>query len=150
MLPETVSQKISRGNDDDKNLIIPNRLDAYSELLGIKVLELSPGRAVVKMTLRPDMMNPHGTAHGGSIFSLADTGLALASNSHGNEAVALNVNITYCRPGLVDTELIATVEEQNRTRSTGLYAIEVRREDGKLAASGQGSVFFTGKPFRGW
>lgn len=147
------SQQESQGKtaqDIQEWTLIPEHLDPYSELLGMEALEVGPGRAVVRMTVRANMINPHGTAHGGSIFSLADTALALASNSHGIEAVALNVNLTYCRPGLADTCLTAVVTEENLTRSTGMYKIEVQREDGKLVASGQGNVFRTGRPFRGW
>lgn len=137
-------------NEEGTTDLVPLKLDAYSELLGMKIVSVTQGCAVVEMNVRADMINPHGTAHGGSIFSLADTALALASNSHGIEAVALNVNLTYCRPGMVDSTITATVTEQNITRSTGLYSMEVHREDGKLVASGQGTVFRTGRPFRGW
>ena len=41
------------------------------------------------------MLNGEGLTHGGAIFGLADLVFAAASNSHGNLALALNVNISF-------------------------------------------------------
>ncbi|WP_054970775.1 hydroxyphenylacetyl-CoA thioesterase PaaI [Alicyclobacillus ferrooxydans] len=125
-------------------------LDPFSQLLGMRLVDLKPGIGTVEMTVGPEHMNPHGTPHGGAIFSLADSALAVASNSRGLEAVALDVSITYCRPALNGSVLRATASELNVTRRTGLFDIRVEREDGKLVASARGTVFYTGNPFKGW
>jgi acyl-CoA thioesterase len=113
----------------------------FAELLGMEVVEVSPGQASVRMTVRDDMLNAMGTPHGGAVFALADTALAVASNSHGPMAVALDVSITYCRPAPVGAVLTARAVEENLTRSTGLYNITVTSEDGKLIAVARGTVF---------
>ncbi|WDL98287.1 hydroxyphenylacetyl-CoA thioesterase PaaI [Alicyclobacillus sp. ALC3] len=121
-------------------------LDAFSTALGMSVVQVATGEATVAMTVREDMTNVHGTPHGGAIFSLADSALALASNSHGTAAVALDVSITYCRPAPVGSIVTARAVEDNLTRSTGLYTITVTGEDGKLIATARGTVFRTGQP----
>lgn len=117
----------------------------------MRLVDVKAGIATVEMAVRSELMNPHGTPHGGAIFSLADSALALASNSRGLEAVALDVSITYCRPAAIDSVLLATASEINITKRTGLFDIRVEREeDGKLVASARGTVFYTGRPFKGW
>jgi acyl-CoA thioesterase len=113
----------------------------FARLLGMEVVDVSPGQASVRMTVREEMLNAMGTPHGGAVFALADTALAVASNSHGPMAVALDVSITYCRPAPVGAVLTATAVEENLTRSTGLYNITVTSEDGKLIAVARGTVF---------
>lgn len=122
------------------------RQDPFAQLLGIQVLNVVPGKAVIQMTVDPKMANFHGTPHGGAIFALADTALALASNSHGISAVALDVSISYCRPAPIGSQVTAIAVEENLTRNTGLYAITIHGEDNKLIASAKGTVFRTGKP----
>jgi acyl-CoA thioesterase len=122
------------------------RQDPFAQLLGIQVIDVVPGKAVIQMAVDPKMANFHGTPHGGAIFALADTALALASNSHGIAAVALDVTISYCRPAPVGSQVTAIAVEENLTRNTGLYGITVHGEDGKLIASAKGTVFRTGKP----
>lgn len=123
--------------------------DAFSRMLGIETVEIGVGTATLRMRLREDMQNIHGTPHGGVVFALADTALAAASNSHGIAAVALDVTITYCRPAPIGSTLTATAIEENLTRSTGLYTITITLPDGKLIATARGTVFRTGKPASG-
>jgi acyl-CoA thioesterase len=117
--------------------------DPFAQHLGIEVVEVSLGRAVIRMKVQPWMANAMGTPHGGAIFALVDTALAFASNSYGTKAVALDVNITYCRPALIGSTVTATAEQANLTRRTGLYLISAKSEDGKLIASARGTVFRT-------
>ncbi|MDQ0190323.1 hydroxyphenylacetyl-CoA thioesterase PaaI [Alicyclobacillus cycloheptanicus] len=119
--------------------------DPFSKLLGIEVVRVAEGQATVQMRLREDMANVHGTPHGGAVFTLADTALAIASNSHGVAAVALDVTITFCRPAPIGSLLTATAVEDNLTRSTGLYTINITSDTGKLIATARGTVFRTGK-----
>src|ERR1043165_9379700 len=86
--------------------------DAFSRWLGIEVVEVKPGKAVLRMTVREDMLNGHGVCHGGVTFSLADTALALAVNAHGRRAASIEVSITYPAPAHEGDLLIATAEEQ--------------------------------------
>lgn len=115
--------------------------DNFPRSLGVEILELAPGYARVAMFLTEKMVNFHGIAHGGAIFTLADTALGLASNSRGNPALALTVTINYLRPGRVGTLLTAEAREEHLTRRTGFYRITVTDSDGITVAIVHGTVF---------
>ncbi|MGI9862620.1 hydroxyphenylacetyl-CoA thioesterase PaaI [Moorella naiadis] len=115
--------------------------DTFPRSLGIELLELAPGYARVAMKLQDNMVNFHGIGHGGALFTLADTALGLASNSHGDPAVALTVTINYLVPAHPGTHLIATAEEEHRTRRTGVYRITVATGAGANIALARGTVF---------
>src|SRR4051794_24292537 len=69
--------------------------DRASAALGIEILEHGRGWARARMTVRPDMVNGHGLAHGGLVFALADTAFACACNSWGPATVAAGADITF-------------------------------------------------------
>ena len=54
--------------------------DYASEWMGIEVVALDDGHATIRMTLRQEMLNGFGMAHGGMIFAFGDTAFALACN----------------------------------------------------------------------
>jgi acyl-CoA thioesterase len=115
--------------------------DTFPRSLGIELLELAPGYARVAMTLTENMANFHGIGHGGAIFTLADTALGLASNSHGDPAIALSVTINYLSPARVGTKLVATAEEEHLTRRTGVYRLTVTTSTGENIALARGTVY---------
>jgi acyl-CoA thioesterase len=82
----------------------------------------------------------HGTAHGGFVFSLADTALAMASNSHGPVALALVASIHFTRGVRPGTRLAAEAREVSLTRSSAVYEVEVRVEEGETVALFTGTV----------
>jgi len=119
---------------------------SYAQLLGIKPVEVEKGRASVRMKVEPELLNIFGRSHGGAIFSLIDEAFQLASNSHGNWAVALNVSITYVAAAQSGSILQATATENHLTRKTSSYLCEVREVDGdKLIATAQALSYRTGK-----
>lgn len=93
------------------------------------------------------MLNFHGVAHGGVIFSLADTAFAAASNSYGIKAMALNFDIAYRRPGLLGDTLTAVASEESKGERSALYHIKVVNQSGKTVAVCHGTVFRTGERF---
>jgi len=115
--------------------------DALAEHLGIELLEVRPGyaRAVLKVT--ETLLNGAGVTHGGAIFSLADIVFAAASNSHGPLALALNVSINFLKTTREGATLTATATEDNLTRKTGLYRMEVRDENENVVAVAEGLVY---------
>ncbi|MDN5344650.1 MAG: acyl-CoA thioesterase [Clostridia bacterium] len=115
--------------------------DIFPNFLGIELLELAPGFARVAVTLKENMINLHGIGHGGAIFTLADTALGLASNSHGNPAVALAVTINYLAPARVGTQLIAEAREEHLTRRTGVYRVTIQSSTGQAIALAHGTVY---------
>lgn len=120
--------------------------DAFPQYLGISLLELAPGYAKVSLRLQPHMLNFHGIAHGGAIFTLSDTAFGLASNSHGDPAVALSMTINFLAPAHPGTTLVATAREEHRTKRTGVYNIKVEDDQGRMIALVQGTVYRKPKP----
>ncbi len=103
--------------------------DAFSQWLGIEVLEVADGLAKIKMKVREEMVNGHGVVHGGISFSLADSAFAFACNSHGQKAVSIETSINHVKPIFVGDELIATCEKESMSRSVGYYLSRVTRND---------------------
>ena len=69
--------------------------DEFSRWLGLEVTHVAPNAATVRMTVRPEMVNGFGVCHGGIAFSLADSALAFASNTHGRLTVSIENSIRY-------------------------------------------------------
>ena len=103
--------------------------DLASRSLGIEVIEVSDGRAVVSMRVRDTMVNGHDIAHGGYVFLLADTAFACACNSYGPVTVAAGAEISFVTAGRLDDLLIATAEARTRYGRNGIYDVTVHRED---------------------
>jgi acyl-CoA thioesterase len=101
--------------------------DAASRALGIEVIEQAEGRAVARMSVRPDMVNGHAVAHGGMIFSLADTAFACACNSYGPVTVAAAAEIVFVGPARVGDVLTAEAVVRTRFGRSGVYDVTVRR-----------------------
>jgi acyl-CoA thioesterase len=114
--------------------------DVFARHTGIKLLEVSPGRARVKMEIGEQHMNSHGTVHGGAIFTLADTAFALASNSHGVPAAAINAHISYLTAARAGV-LYAEAEEFARNPKLASYTVQVTDEHGAKIAIFQGMVY---------
>jgi len=88
--------------------------DSASQAAGLQLVDVTPGRAVVSMTVEARHTNGHGICHGGYIFMLADTAFAFACNSHNEAAVAQQNAITYTAPASLDDRLTAVATEQSR------------------------------------
>ena len=121
--------------------------DAFSQWLGIKVLAVSPRQASVAMTVRREMVNGFGVSHGGIVYSLADSALAFASNTHGRITVSIENSITYPAPVRVGDELVAEAEEESATHRLGYFRVTVRRADGGIVALFRGTVYKTKTDF---
>lgn len=118
--------------------------DALARHLGITLLAMEPGYALATMKVKPELLNGVALTHGGAIFSLVDVVFAAASNAHGPVALALNVNIHFIKATREGAVLTATAREDNLTRKTGLYRIEVRDEQGDLVALAEGLAYRPG------
>lgn len=101
--------------------------DAASRMLGMTVLSVAPGRAVVSMVVRDDMVNGWDLCHGGLIASLADSAFAVACNSRGHVTVASGFDITFLEPARLADELVATARETAVRGRSGLYDVTVAR-----------------------
>jgi acyl-CoA thioesterase len=99
--------------------------DEASRGLGMKIVEIKPGQATLTMTVEPHMVNGQRIAHGGFIFTLADSAFAFACNGHNERAVAAQGNITFIRPGKLGDVLVATAREISRSGRSGIYDVRV-------------------------
>ncbi len=119
--------------------------DSFSKWLGIQRLEEKEGFCKIQLTVRKDMCNGFGIAHGGICYSLADTALAFASNSRGRHALSIETSISHIKPVKPGETIIATAMEQSLTNRLGNYQIEIQRNSGELVAIFRGTVFRTEK-----
>lgn len=116
--------------------------DAFSQSLGIEVVDVRPRAATVRLTVRADMVNGFGVCHGGVPFSLADSALAFASNTHGRVTVSIENTITYPKRIAVGDVLTASAEEESATNKLGFFRVTVRRSD-EVVALFRGTVYKT-------
>ena len=112
--------------------------DLAAQALGIEILDVAPGAVRVAMVVRPDMLNGHGTCHGGMLFALADTAFAFACNSYGEAMVAAGASIEFLAAAARGERLIATASETSRTARHGIYDVAVARPSGELVAHFRG------------
>jgi acyl-CoA thioesterase len=112
--------------------------DDASKGLGMEIVEVRPGLATLAMTIKPHMVNGQRIAHGGFIFTLADSAFAFACNSHNERAVAAQGNITFVRPGKLGDRLVATAREVSRSGRSGIYDVRVTNGDEKVIAEFRG------------
>ncbi|MFT4611343.1 MAG: acyl-CoA thioesterase [Glaciecola sp.] len=127
--------------------LIPKRMlsqDAYSQWLGIEILECEIGRCKVAMTIRGDMLNSMNKAHGGISYSLADTAFGFAANTHGKFAVSIETSINHIEALDEGDYLIAESVIEKVNRKLGFNIIEVKRGD-ELVALFKGVVYRTQK-----
>jgi acyl-CoA thioesterase len=107
--------------------------DDASKGLGMEILEIGPGRATLAMTVQPHMVNGQRIAHGGFIFTLADSAFAFACNTHNERVVAAQGNITFIRPGKLGDRLVASGREISRSGRSGIYDVTVSSGDTVIA-----------------
>ena len=100
-----------------------------SQSLGMTLDDVGPGRATVSMTIRDDMANGHGIAHGGFVFALADSAFAFACNSYNERTVAYACDIVFTAPARVGDVLTASAVERHRFGRNGVYDVRVSRGD---------------------
>lgn len=117
--------------------------DAFSQWLGIEVVDIKPGYAKLEMQVREEMVNGFHVSHGGITFSLADSALAFASNSYGRVAVAMENNISFTKKVTPGDRLTAITEELSIGRRIAVYNINVVNQDNKKVALFRGTVFRT-------
>ena len=119
--------------------------DAFSQWLGIEIIEVKDGYCELKMTVRKEMLNGFQIAHGGIAYSLADSALAFASNSHGRKSLSVATSISHTEPVKKDDVLTATTEELSITDKIGVYLIRIANQDNQEIAYFKGTVYRTSK-----
>jgi len=117
-------------------------LDAYSQWLGIEILECDIGRCKLGMTIRKDMLNSMNKAHGGISYALADTAFGFAANTHGKFAVSIETSINHIEALNEGDYIIAESVIEKVKNKLGFNVIEVKRNN-ELVALFKGVVYRT-------
>lgn len=119
--------------------------DAFSKWLGIEIVAVQSGSCQLKMRVRKEMLNGFAIAHGGITYSMADSALAFASNSHGRKSVSVETSISHtvaCKEG---DELIAIATELSLSNKIGVYDIRITNQENTVVALFKGTVYRTSR-----
>lgn len=119
--------------------------DWFSQWLGIERVKVEAGLCILRMKIRKEMLNGFGIAHGGITYSLADSALAFASNSHGRMSVSVETSISHTEQLREGDEITATAEEMSLSNKIGIYNVTVRNQNSETVALFKGTVYRTGK-----
>lgn len=120
--------------------------DGFSAWLGVELVEVLPGACTLRMRVRADMLNGFGMCHGGIPYSLADSALAFASNTHGTVTVSIQNTISYPAPVMEGDILTAVAEEESAGNRIAFYRVTVTNQNTAVVALFRGTVYRTTKP----
>lgn len=121
--------------------------DAFSQWLGIVIEKIEEGSCVLSMTIRNEMTNGFGIAHGGITYSLADSALAFAANSNGRQSVSVDTSINHIET-LKEGDKITAIAKQDALKNKfGFYTIEIKKEE-KIVALFKGTIFRSDKEWK--
>jgi acyl-CoA thioesterase len=119
--------------------------DWFSQWMGIECVKITQGSCELKMKVRKEMLNGFGIIHGGLLFSLADSALAFAANSHGRISLSIEASVSFVDSVHEDDELIAIATEVSNTNKFGVYDILVCKRQAEKVALFRGTVYRTSK-----
>jgi acyl-CoA thioesterase len=119
--------------------------DAFSQWLGVEIMALAPGSCTTRMTVRAEMVNGFGVAHGAIVFALADSAMAFACNGHGTVTVSIENSVTYPAAVRVGDVLTAAAEQEAASGKLGYYRAPVTNHEGTIVALFRGTVYRTQK-----
>jgi len=114
--------------------------DRYAALTGIEIVESGKGYCKARMTIEDKHLNAANVVQGGAIFTLADLAFAVASNSRGQLALAINVSISFLNSKSTGT-LYAEATEVAKPNRLGAYDVAVTDEQGDIVARFNGMVY---------
>ena len=117
--------------------------DAFSQWLGIEVLEVAVGFCKLKMTVRDEMTNGFNIAHGGIAYSLADSALAFAANSYGIQSLSVETSISHNKKVMSGDSLIAKTQEISKNDKSAVYNINITNQNNIEIALFKGTVYRT-------
>jgi acyl-CoA thioesterase len=112
--------------------------DAATQALGMQLVSVAPGQAVITMTVTDRMVNGHKLCHGGYIFTLADSAFAFACNTYNQRTVAQHCAVTFLASAKLGDKLVARAIERQRSGRSGIYDVTVSREEGNVIAEFRG------------
>ena len=119
--------------------------DAFSQWLGIEITDVSEGFCQLNMSGRKEMLNGFQIAHGGIAYSLADSALAFASNSHGRKSLSVETSISHTVSVKEGDVLTVTTKELSLSDKIGVYLITIINQSNEDVAYFKGTVYRTSK-----
>ena len=119
--------------------------DAFSKWLGIEIVLVGEGLCELKLIVREEMTNGFGIAHGGITYSLADSALAFASNSHGRKSVSVETSISHTKQCVVGDVISAKAKEKSISNKIAIYEITITNQKYEMVALFKGTVYRTSK-----
>jgi uncharacterized protein (TIGR00369 family) len=134
--PRHYDEDLARSITGNDSLI--TGLPAY---LGIRTVEVGPARMVAELDVRPELLNPFGSAHGGVVATLCDHVLGsvlypVIERGQWAATTEFKLNLVRAvREGTLRAEAIIVA----MSKRTAVVQIEVTN-DGKLACLAQGTV----------
>ena len=115
--------------------------DEFSKWLGIEVIDVRPRAAAVRATVRPEMVNGFGVAHGAIAFAIADSAFAFACNTHGKVSMSIDNSIQYPEAIRVGDVLTAIAESARESKRLGFYSVTVRNQNDAVVALFRGTAY---------
>ena len=122
-------------------------LDPFSTWLGIEIIKVEIGRVKLGMTIKPEMLNSMGKAHGGITYSLADTAFGFTSNTHGKKAVSIETSINHIEALEAGDYITAECTLDKTKTKVGFNIVEVKKGN-ELVALFKGVVYRTNKDWK--
>ncbi len=119
--------------------------DAFSQWLGIEILESKLGSCTLKMLIRPEMTNGFGVTHGGITYSLADSALAFAANAHGMQSMSIETSISHLKKVVAGDVLTVVAKEVSLTRKIAVYNMSITNQNKEVVADFKGTVYRSSK-----
>lgn len=119
--------------------------DPFSKWMGIERVDIRPGKVILKIVVQKEMLNGFAIVHGGIYYSLADSALAFAANSHGIKSVSVETSISHIKSCKLGDTLIAEAFEKSVSNKIGIYEVEIRNQDKELVSLFKGTVYRTSK-----
>jgi acyl-CoA thioesterase len=113
-------------------------LDNASKNLGISLVSIERGRAILSMVVTDRMINSHNICHGALIFALADSAFAVACNTYRERSVGQHCTITYIIKAKLGDRLSAVAIEVNRSGKSGIYNVTISNDAGAVVAEFRG------------
>lgn len=106
-------------------------------MLGIELVDIKAGEAIMKLKMRDELRQPYGVLHGGATASLIDTAMAsavIASTAEDEKATTVDLTVHYLRP-VTEGEIVCTAKMVRTGKRILTVSAEVVNEQGKLIAT---------------
>lgn len=126
--------------DSDAVTMLNAARGGFEVSIGLVFTRASADEVACEVPVGPNLLQPYGLVHGGVyatiVETLASVGAALFAMPKGQSTVGLENTTSFLR-AVRSGKLLGTARPLHRGRATQVWEVEVRGEDGKLAATGR-------------